>query len=183
MRLAPVDRPRGLVARIAHLASRRMFGKVIAPMRTVYPRLPGLYRANYGLLRLEQSGLSLDEGLRALVKIFVASRNGCGFCLDIGRAMSVGKPELGAKLEALDDWRNAPALSAAERAALAFAEAATTEVHVKDAVYDELRRHFDERQAVEIAFVVALENYLNRMAAPFGLESDGLCEIAAARAR
>ena len=45
-------------------------------------------------------------------------------------------------------WRDSPFFSDAERAALALAEAVTliAEDGVPDAVWDEAKRHFDERQ-------------------------------------
>ena len=50
-----------------------------------------------------------------------------------------------------------------QKAALLFADAMTEGPgHVSDEVYEELRRHFDEAQAVEIACVVGLFNYFNR---------------------
>ena len=54
---------------------------------------------------------------------------------------------------------------AAERAALAFADAMTpTGSSVPDAIFDELRTHWDAAQVVEITAVVALFNYFNRFA-------------------
>jgi alkylhydroperoxidase family enzyme len=85
------------------------------------------------------------------------------------------------KLDALSEYATSPLFTSAERAALAYVEAVTRELHVKDAVFEELRRHFDEREIVEITWLTALESYYNRLAIPLGLESDGLCEIATQR--
>jgi alkylhydroperoxidase family enzyme len=54
-------------------------------------------------------------------------------------------------------------LEEATKAALRFAEQMTRGSHkVDDAVFAELRRHFDEGAVVEIAAVVGLFNYFNR---------------------
>jgi len=50
-----------------------------------------------------------------------------------------------------------------QKAALLFADAMTEGPgHVADPVFEELRRHFNEPQVVEIACVVGLFNYFNR---------------------
>jgi alkylhydroperoxidase family enzyme len=50
-----------------------------------------------------------------------------------------------------------------EKAALRFAERMTRDPHsVDDALWSELRKHFDEGEIVEIAAAVGLFNYFNR---------------------
>jgi AhpD family alkylhydroperoxidase len=181
VRLAPIDTPKGILPRIAAYMTKRRLGKVMAPMRVVYPRFPALYRLSYSIMKIQERGLVLDPGLTLLVTTYVAGLNGCSFCADIGRALAVyGRHSL-ERLDAVSEWVTSERFSPAERAALAYAEAATREVHVKDAVFEALRSHFDERRIVEITWLVAIENYYNRLAGPLGLESDGLCEIAVER--
>lgn len=68
-----------------------------------------------------------------------------------------------AKIAAIGRWRESQEFSAVERAALALAEAATaTPAEVPDAVFAEARRHLSERQLVELAATIALENYRAR---------------------
>ncbi len=53
--------------------------------------------------------------------------------------------------------------TAPERAALQFSEQLTRNSHaISDAMFAELRRHFDEGEIVEIAAVAGLFNYFNR---------------------
>jgi alkylhydroperoxidase family enzyme len=181
MRLAPIDNPPGLTAKIANWMTARRLGKVVAPMRVVYPRMPSLYGLTWRLLQIEEKKLHLDPLLRHLVKVWAAGVNGCGFCMDIGRAAAVLDARSLEKLDALSEYATSPLFTAAERAALAYVEAVTRDLHVQDAVFEELRRHFDEREIVEITWLTALESYYNRLAIPLGLESDGLCEIATQR--
>jgi len=181
MRMEPIDEPKGLVPRIANWMVKRRFGKVMAPMRVIYPRLPALYRLSYAITRIEEKGLSLDPALTVLVTTYVAGLNGCTFCEDIGRAFAVyGRQSLD-RLDAVADWSTSDVFTPAERAALAYAEAVTKEIHVKDAVYEELKRHFDDRAIVEITWLAAIEGYFNRLAGPLGIGNDGLCEIAVNR--
>lgn len=59
----------------------------------------------------------------------------------------------------------------AERAAVAFAEELTRNpAAVADAAFAELRRHWSERQAVEIAAVACLFNAFNRFNNALGVD-------------
>lgn len=69
-----------------------------------------------------------------------------------------------AECAALADWRESDLFSDAERAALAFADAMTTDIDVPDAVFDELARCYDNpRQIVELAVLVASYNMHSRV--------------------
>ena len=67
--------------------------------------------------------------------------------------------------------------------ALASAEEVTREKRVDDATFERLRKHFNEREIVEVTWVNALANYYNLINVPLELEADGLCAIAQGRAR
>ena len=54
-------------------------------------------------------------------------------------------------------------LSEKEKAALRFAERMTLDPHnVDDALWSQLREHFDEGEIVELAAAIGLFNYFNR---------------------
>jgi len=68
-----------------------------------------------------------------------------------------------AKLAALADFSASPLFSAAEKAALAVAVAASAVPNgVTDAMFGELRRHWDEEEIVEIVATVAMAGFLSR---------------------
>jgi alkylhydroperoxidase family enzyme len=69
----------------------------------------------------------------------------------------------------LNAWREAPIYSARERAALAWTEAVTkiSDSHVPDDVYDEARRHFSEKELVDLTAAVIAINAWNRAAIAF----------------
>ena len=69
-----------------------------------------------------------------------------------------------------------PHYTAAERAALALAEAMTiTGQKVTDELFAEARRHFSEAQLVELAAAIALENFRSKFNVALGVESQGFC--------
>lgn len=52
-------------------------------------------------------------------------------------------------------------------------------VTVPDAVFEELRRHFDENAIVELTAMIALENMRARFNRALEIPSDGLCPLPA----
>jgi len=98
--------------------------------------------------------------------------------VDIARAMAI-REELGMeKLNALSEYRTSPLFSERERAALAYVEEATRNKRVSDTTFEALRKHFNEREIVEITWLNAVENYYNLINLPLEIESDGFCAIA-----
>lgn len=88
---------------------------------------------------------------------------------------AVGSSAAGAsadKLAAVAQFRGNPLFTAAEQAALSFAEGMTaTPVNVSDEVFAEAQRHFSTQQLVELAATVAMENYRARFNRAFLVES------------
>src|SRR3989449_11387954 len=91
--------------------------------------------------------------------------NGCAYCLDMHwkdlRAIGEGEQ----RLYSLDAWRESPYYTDRERAALTWTEAVTliTSGHVSDAVYEEVRPHFSEKELCDLTLAVAAINAWNRL--------------------
>ncbi len=67
------------------------------------------------------------------------------------------------QIKNLADFEKRTDFSDAEKVALRFAERMTRDPHsVDDALWAELRRHYDEGEIIEIAAAVGLFNYFNR---------------------
>lgn len=173
MRLAPIDPLPSAFLRLAAWGSRRMFGGVMTPITVVYARFPRLLRRQLGLLRLMESN-PLEPSLRAAVSAWVSSLNGCAFCSDLHQASAIRAEQLSLDaLRALADYERSPYFDDATRAALAYAEEITLYKKVEDATFDRLRAHFDDEKVVVLTWFVAMTNYLNLIAIPLGIESDG----------
>lgn len=65
----------------------------------------------------------------------------------------------------MDAWRECPYYSERERAALAWTEAVTliTNGHVSEAIYEEVRPHFSEKELSDLTLAVATINAWNRL--------------------
>jgi AhpD family alkylhydroperoxidase len=178
VRLAAIEKPPTLVARIAYWLCERQLGRVMTPLKVVYARMPALLPLAYRLVQIERKRLVLDAPLRHLVKTWVAMLNGCSFCVDIAQASAVLERISLEKFQSLPDWRTSPLYSDRERTALAYVEEATRDRRVSDANFAAVRKHFSEREIVELTWLNALENYYNLMNVPLEIEQDGLCAIA-----
>ncbi len=176
MRLLPIENPRSWRVRMAYWYSRCKFGKTLTTLKVLYARQPALIRPYAALLGSEKKLSTLPAALRILLKAKIASINGCPFCLDIARHGAKEDTTVN-KIGALDSYKTSPMFDARERSALAFVEEATTRRNVNDLTFKTLREHFEEREIVELTWLMALENFLNLTTVPLGIGSDDLCEI------
>ena len=181
MRLQPIEKPQGLMMRFAFWMAQRQLGKVITPMKVLYTRVPGLLKPSYEIQKFEMKGIQLEPGLKFMITNLAAQINGCAFCVDIGQAVAIRSHLDMEKFKALSDFRTSPLFSERERAALAYVDEATRNKRVSEVTFDALRKHFNEREIVEITWLNAVENYYNLINLPLEIESDGLCALAQAR--
>ena len=70
------------------------------------------------------------------------------------------------RMHALAAWRETPFFTARERAALAYAEAATLDHAEIDATLTAAEAHFTEDELVQLVWAVAVINTWNRVAIP-----------------
>jgi alkylhydroperoxidase family enzyme len=83
-----------------------------------------------------------------------------------------------AKLAEVATWRDSKLFSPAERVALDYAERITyTDRNVDDALFAEVKKHFNEPQIVELTAAVALENFRSKFNPTLGVEAQGFCMV------
>jgi AhpD family alkylhydroperoxidase len=130
---------------------------------------PEAFRAMLGMeQQIHKSGL--EESLLELVKSRASQLNGCAWCLDMHTKDARARGETEQRLYLLPVWREASYYSERERAALAWTEAVTLVAatqDVPDAVYEEARRHFDEKGLVDLTMAVIAINGWNRLNVAF----------------
>jgi AhpD family alkylhydroperoxidase len=112
--------------------------------------------------------LTLDRQLAQLLRLRVAQINNCTYCLDVHHraARDIAIPQ--AKIDCLTAWWETRLFSAAECAALEYAEALTraSDTTVRQAFqryHDNLALHFDETAMLEIVGVVVNMNVWTRL--------------------
>jgi alkylhydroperoxidase family enzyme len=80
-----------------------------------------------------------------------------------------------AKILALTDYAESPHYDAAERAALAYADAITlSDRDVDDALFEDLRAHYTDDQIVELTATIAWENVSSKFNRALRVPSQGL---------
>ncbi|WP_108658469.1 carboxymuconolactone decarboxylase family protein [Acuticoccus kandeliae] len=112
---------------------------------------------------------SIEASLRHLVDIRASQLNGCAFCVDmhVKEAMIDGERPL--RLHHVAVWRESPLFTERERAAFAWTEALTAHVGegVSDALYEEARQVFSEKEITDLTFAVSAINAWNRLSVAF----------------
>lgn len=126
---------------------------------------PGVYAAMLGLEHYLQ-GCGLEQPLLHLIKLRASQMNGCAYCLDMHWKDLQASGEKEHRMYSLDAWRECSYYTERERAALAWTEAVTliTKDHAPDAVYEEVRAQFSEKEICDLTLAVAAINAWNRLA-------------------
>ncbi len=108
---------------------------------------------------------TLPADVRELVILRVAARNGADYEWvahePLARQAGLGDEQIAAI--SLAGGGSSATLSQAQWAALAYADAMTTHVTVPEEIFQAVRAHFDDRQAVEMTVTVAAYNMVSRV--------------------
>ena len=112
------------------------------------------------------AGCGLEHKLLHLIKMRASQINGCAYCLDMHSQDARAGGEAEQRLYTLDAWAETPFFTDRERAALAWTEAVTlvSKTHVPDDVYEEAKKHFSEKEIVDLTLAVGMINLWNRLA-------------------
>jgi AhpD family alkylhydroperoxidase len=113
---------------------------------------PGAYAAMLGLEKyLHECGL--EQPLLLMVKLRASQINGCAYCLDMHWKDLRASGETEQRMYSLDAWRECPYYTERERAA----------GHAPDAMYQEVRAQFNEKEICDLSLAVAAINAWNRL--------------------
>jgi AhpD family alkylhydroperoxidase len=129
----------------------------------------------------------IPEATLAMVTLRASQINSCSVCVDIHTRELEHMGESAQRIHLVAAWREAPYFSAAERAALALAEAATRLADrpdpVPDEVWDQAASHYDEPQLAALVVAIATINAFNRInAATRQITGDYVAQIVEAAA-
>jgi AhpD family alkylhydroperoxidase len=102
-----------------------------------------------------------------LVHLRASQINGCGVCIHMHARDLRKAGESDERIDAVAAWRDAPFFTDAERAALALAESVTRlsdrPEAVADEVFNEAKRHYDEKALASLLIAIASVNVWNRL--------------------
>jgi AhpD family alkylhydroperoxidase len=176
---APAGQRYPWYARLIFALQRRKYGAELEPARLwgMMPRsllwLTLLYRS------IDRARSPIEPGLRALVQVRISQINWCSFCVDSNAAAALERAIAPGKLEALARFESSPLFAERERAALAYAEAATDSARgVDEACFARLRSQFDSQAILELTALVAFQNLSSKFNAALAVPPQGLCSLA-----
>jgi AhpD family alkylhydroperoxidase len=174
----PADFPYPWYLRLMFRRQRKRYGRELEPVR-LWARMPAAFLAMSAMYRaLDRGSSRIEPALRSLVQVRVSQLNGCEFCVDLNSFLGAGRGIASDKLRDLPRFEDSARFSAREKAALAFAEAATRgDRRVDEPLVRRLRGHFDDQAIVELAALVAYQNMSSKFNASLGVPAHGFCGV------
>jgi len=179
--LPPIEKPPGLMMKLAYAMSRRQFGKVLTPLKVAYARLPLTFGQFASKISKLDKKLLLPPETVLLIRERVARLNVCLFCIDIGRSFAIKASMNEAKFDALEQYRTSPLFTDAERAALDYVTELTRDKKVDPDTFARMANYYSEREICEIVWLVASEHFYNMTNIGLNIHSDMLCDISRKR--
>ena len=174
----PTDFPYPWYLRLMFRLQRRRYGRELEPVR-LWARMPAAFLAMTAMYRaLDRKSSRIEPGLRSLVQVRVSQINGCDFCVDLNSFLGLGRGVAEDRLRALPQFEDSPLFSQRDKAALAYAEAATrSDRRVGEELILRLRKHFDDQAIVELAALIAYQNMSSKFNAALGVRAHGFCAV------
>jgi 4-carboxymuconolactone decarboxylase len=124
---------------------------------------PMLAKAWFELNQAVRYGTEIDGQCRELAVIRVAILNGVEYVQRAhGPAYALKEGLTPEQVSAIANWQSSDLFSDRQRALLAYTDTMTREIDVPDDVFAALRKHFSERQTVELSMLIGAYNMLTR---------------------
>jgi 4-carboxymuconolactone decarboxylase len=125
---------------------------------------PGLADAWFELNSAVRYRTEINGQDRELAVMRVAILNGVDYIVQAhATAYALDEGLTPAQIDALARWTAADLFSPKQRALLAYVDAMTRDIAVPDAIFAELRRHYSERQTVELTMLIGAYNMHTRV--------------------
>jgi alkylhydroperoxidase family enzyme len=124
---------------------------------------PALANAWFELNQAVRYGTEIDGQCRELAVIRVAILNKVQYVLRAhGPAYALKEGLTPEQVDAVADWQSSALFSDKQRALLAYVDSMTRNIDVPDSVFIDVRKHFTERQTVELTMLIGAYNMLTR---------------------
>lgn len=175
--LAPIEKPKSLMMKLAYYFTKKQFGKVLTPLKVSSARLPFPFALFYQKISKLDQKISLPLETLMLIREQVARINICLFCIDIGRMISIRASLNEEKFNSLENYKTSLLFSEKERAALDYVTMLTRDKKMDKATFDHLARYYSEREICEIVYLVASEHVYNITNIGLNIHSDMLCDL------
>ncbi|MEH7095035.1 carboxymuconolactone decarboxylase family protein [Neobacillus vireti] len=113
---------------------------------------------------------NIDRKLRELIKIRASQINGCAFCLNMHTADARKMGETEQRIYCISAWEECEFYTEAEKVALELTEYVTlvSTKRVPEELYQRVRKHYDEKQYVDLILIINQINNWNRISISMG---------------
>jgi AhpD family alkylhydroperoxidase len=123
---------------------------------------------------LEKASKQLPANVRELAVFWAARSIGCSWCVDFGAMLQRLERLDIERLKDIDNYATSSHFTDDERAAIAYADAMTTDPHtVTDEQVADLRARFGDAGVIELTYQIGVENMRARMYAALGITEQG----------
>ena len=174
-RIEPLPPKRaGLLTRAMYRVAKRRYGEVPEPFAVLAHHRPLLVASAVHETMIQQASRKLPASVRELAVFWTARAIGCSWCVDFGSMLQRLDGLDVERLKDIDSYATSPAYTDDERAAIAYADAMTTDPHtVTDAQVADLRARFDDAGVIELTYQIGLENMRARVNSALGITEQG----------
>ncbi|CAN5386652.1 hypothetical protein BH23BAC3_BH23BAC3_30520 [soil metagenome] len=176
-RNTPVEKPVSIFTKILYRLMKNRFDKVIMPAKVIYARYPKIGMAVKKLNDVENSLNELTREEKLMIKQSVATLNGCNFCMDLTKWQIKEENLSQEKFENPLNIHNNENVSSREKALFEYVKEITLKSEASDQTYNQLSEFCSEEEIIEITYLAAAENFMNRLLKPLNIGSDNLCQI------
>ena len=174
-RIEPLPPKRaGLLTRAMYRIAKRRYGQVPEPFAVAAHHRKLMIAGAVHETMVDRASKTLPVSVRELAVYWTARAIGCSWCVDFGSMLQRLDGLDIQRLKDIDDYATSPAFSDDERAAIAYADAMTTDPHtVTDEQVADLQDRFGAAGVIELTYQIGLENMRARMNSALGITEQG----------
>jgi len=174
-RIEPLPPKRaGLLTRAMYRVAKRRYGEVPEPFAVVAHHRRLLIASAVHETMVQRASRTVPASVRELAVLWTARKIGCSWCVDFGSMLQRLDGLDVERLKEIDGYATSAAYTDDERAAIAYADAMTTDPHtVTDEQVADLRARFGNAGVIELTYQIGLENMRARVNSALGITEQG----------
>lgn len=174
-RIEPLPPKRaGLLTRAMYRVAKRRYGQVPEPFAVAAHHRKLMVASAVHETMIDRASKTLPVSVRELAVFWTARTVGCSWCVDFGSMLQRLDGLDMERLKDIDNYATSPAFTDDERAAIAYADAMTTDPHtVTDEQVADLRARFGDAGVFELTYQIGVENMRARMNSALGITEQG----------
>jgi len=174
-RIQPLHPKRaGLLTRTMYRIAERRYGQVPEPFAVAAHHRRLMVAGAVHETLINRASTTLPVSVRELAVFWTARTVGCSWCVDFGSMLQRLDGLDIERLQDIDNYATSPRFTDDERAAVAYADAMTTDPHtVTDEQVCDLRARFGDAGVIELTYQIGVENMRARMNTALGITEQG----------